>query len=575
MCKVTRESIKDSDINIKRVENRLFEIAESIKINNKNNLTDINVICEEIFGQILNKLYDINLVSMSAEVSGNFIAVDLVDYKKRIAYQVTSRCDRNKIERTVQKFNDSELYNDIDELRFLILNSVEHNYNGADIIHLKSGKEFSYTKDIMNFNKLIGEIEKKNEIENNFIVDVYDCISMVYDSGRLKYFSIVKETESLLENNKGIMIDYLYIDEAHNLFTNDKLLNLIGRVNRLNDVFDKEVGTLDKLLPTVHFINSKYYRGNMQNKIKNLYNEETDEVTNPLLLNCNVDSLKYSFDKKEKIKNKNNEILELEHIYSEETTDEITILKKKLMKNGMDQLISLKTENVSKILNRIKNYDLKQNMDKDVIDKVKELLVVDLEIIDKSFKRLKNDAAVRYYKRFINVSRRDNLSGQIESQLEFFKVQRKNGNNYMYIGQGFGECKGPYLSETNMGDVYIDLRTKTDEELVNLLIIKTKIEQDFLSYQYLRAVSFLRDVKIISKDEFNIEIYGTADETKIDLLKLGITAGLLKILNSENQIKNIEKDQYGNIQGNAELKRFYMTSDDYTKFEIEKYIRIN
>ena len=145
----------------------------------------------------------------------------------------------------------------------------------------------------------------------------------------------------------------------------------------------------------------------------------------------------------------------------------------------------------------------------------------------------------------------------------------------MYIGQGFGECKGPYLSEANMGDVYIDLRTKTDEELVNLLIIKTKIEQDFLSYQYLRAVSFLRDVKIISKDEFNIEIYVTEDEKKIDLLKLGITAGLLKILNTENQIKNIEKDQYGNIQGNAELKRFYMTSDDYTKFEIEKYIRIN
>ncbi len=372
----------------------------------------------------------------------------------------------------------------------------------------------------------------------------------------------------------NLPIDNLFILDARGQ-SNAKLLNLIGRVNRLNDVFDKDVGTLDKLLPTVHFINSKYYRGNMQNKIKNLYDEETDEVTNPLLLNCNVDSLKYSFDKKEKIKNKNNEILELEHIYSEETTDEITILKKKLMKNGMDQLISLKTENVSKILNRIKNYDLKQNMDKDVIDKVKELLVVDLEIIDRSFKRLKNDAAVRYYKRFINVSRRDNLSGQIESQLEFFKVQRKNGNNYMYIGQGFGECKGPYLSEANMGDVYIDLRTKTDEELVNLLIIKTKIEQDFLSYQYLRAVSFLRDVKIISKDEFNIEIYGTADEKKIDLLKLGITAGLLKILNSENQIKNIEKDQYGNIQGNAALKRFYMTSDDYTKFEIEKYIRIN
>ena len=200
MCKITRESIKDSDIDLKRVEKRLFEIAEAINVNNKNNLTDINVICEEIFGQILNKLYDINLVTMSAEVSGNFIAVDLVDYRKRIAYQVTSQCDRNKIKRTIQKFNDSGLYNDIDELRFLILNSIEHNYNGVDIIQLKSGKEFSYKKNIMNFKKLIGEIEKKNEIKNNFIVDVYDCISMVYDSGRLKYFSIVKETELLMKN---------------------------------------------------------------------------------------------------------------------------------------------------------------------------------------------------------------------------------------------------------------------------------------------------------------------------------------------------------------------------------------
>ena len=137
---------------------------------------------------------------MSAEVSGNFIAVDLVDYRNRIAYQVTSRRDSQKIKQTIQKFNDSGLYNDIDELRFLILNSVEHKYKGADIIHLKSGKEFSYTKNIMNFKKLIGEIEKKNEIKNNFIVDVYDCISMVYDSGRLKYFSIVKETESLMKN---------------------------------------------------------------------------------------------------------------------------------------------------------------------------------------------------------------------------------------------------------------------------------------------------------------------------------------------------------------------------------------
>lgn len=197
MRKVTRKSIKDSDIDLARVEKRLLEIAEEIKINNKNNLTDINVICEEIFGQILNKLYDIKLVSMSAEVSGNYIAVDLVDYEKRIAYQVTSQNIRSKIDGTLEKFNASGIYKDIDEVHFLILSSDEHRYNGIDTICLNNRKIFSYTENVMNFNKLIHEIEKKNEIENGFIVEVYDYISMVYDSGRLKYFSIVKETELL------------------------------------------------------------------------------------------------------------------------------------------------------------------------------------------------------------------------------------------------------------------------------------------------------------------------------------------------------------------------------------------
>lgn len=392
-------------------------------------------------------------------------------------------------------------------------------------------------------------------------------------------FKNIKNIRYLIANTvilEGINlpIDNLFVLDTRGQ-SNNKLLNLMGRVNRLNDVFDDKTGSIDKLLPNIHFINSKYYHGNMENKIVQLYDKIVDEVTNPLLLNCNIDDLKVSDSKKETIKNKNKEILEVERIYSEEATDEITKLKKQLIKSGMDQLISMRTDNVRKIMDRIVHYDVQANCEKDVLDKVRDLLVVDIEVVDKSFKRLKNDAALRYYKRFINVSRSDSLSGQIESQLEFFKAQRKAGNNYMYIGQGFGECRGPYVDEVSMGNVYIDLRTKTDEELVNLLIVKTKIEQDFLSYQYLRAVSFLYDIKVISSDEYNMEIYGTTDSFKIELLKQGITAGLLKILSKEEQIKNIEKDEYGNIKGNTQLKEFYLHADDYTKFEIRKYIKID
>ena len=59
MTHYARKCIKDSDIDLKRVEKRLRKIAEAISVNNKNNLTDINIICEEIFGKILNNLYDI------------------------------------------------------------------------------------------------------------------------------------------------------------------------------------------------------------------------------------------------------------------------------------------------------------------------------------------------------------------------------------------------------------------------------------------------------------------------------------------------------------------------------------
>lgn len=200
MRKITKKSIRDEDIDIGRVSKRLEEIAAAIKMNNKNNLTDINVICEEIFGQILNKLYDIHLVSLSAEVSGNFIAVDLIDYESRIAFQVTSRDDREKIEKTIEKFDGSDLIGHVDTLNILVLNSNIHHYREPDIVRLENGKEFSYSKNILNFNKLIEEIAKKNVEKNGFIVDVYDIINMVYDSGRLRYFSINRKTEMLMQS---------------------------------------------------------------------------------------------------------------------------------------------------------------------------------------------------------------------------------------------------------------------------------------------------------------------------------------------------------------------------------------
>ncbi len=477
-----------------------------------------------------------------------------------------------------------------DLFSYLAKNSDKKNF-----IFLGSPKKIEqFAKDLYAKTSPIEETDEIRELEGIIAKYVHDSFmeinmikhGIVYLHAKipdnlkdyLEYqFKTVKGIRYLIANTvilEGINlpIDSLFVLDVRNQ-SNNKLLNLIGRVNRLNNVFDTKAGSINKLTPRIHFVNSKYYHGDMGNKIAKLYSGISDEVTNPLLLNCDVSRVKASSSKKEKIKKRNEEIVQLEHILYEESTDEFLMLKKSLIKSGMDQLVSMSDDNVMRIKNKIAQYRTQNDMD--VIDIIKGVLVDGIEVNDKSFKRLNNEAAIRYYKHFINVSRRDNLKGQIESQYVFFRNQQRIGNTYMYIGQGFGECKGPYAGEVNFGNVYIDVSTKTDEELVNLLVVKTKIEQDFLNYQYMRAVNFLYDIDVITLDEYNLEVYGTTDKLKIELLKQGITVGLLKLLSEENQINNIEKDIYGNIQGNVQFIDFYKKSDDYTKFEIRKYIRVD
>jgi hypothetical protein len=198
MHEVTRNYIKDEDISIDSIIRRLNEVANAIKASNKINLTDINVICEEIFGKILNEIYNINLVSMSAEISGNFIAVDLIDYNNRIAFQVTSRSDRKKIDDTVDKFNSTDLPTKIDSLNILILDEKNiHGYHEPHVRPLSNGKVFSFENNIFDFKSIVELISDCDSKENGFVVKMYDDINMVFDSGRVDYLSIVKNTESL------------------------------------------------------------------------------------------------------------------------------------------------------------------------------------------------------------------------------------------------------------------------------------------------------------------------------------------------------------------------------------------
>lgn len=219
---------------------------------------------------------------------------------------------------------------------------------------------------------------------------------------------------SVILEGINLPIDCLFILDAHSQNSN-QLNNLIGRVNRLNYVFGSN-GTLSKLLPDIHYVNSDYYRYRMENKIKGLYKVVKDEITNPLLEKYDIEKIKGSGEKKKKVLEKNEIILNNEELLYVTADDEHILLKQKLIKSGMDQLISLEDSNITKLNNKIKIYKNSSEI-LPIIDLIKFLLIDDIVVINKEFKRLENDAAVRYYKTFLALSRKEGLNTLIKKTI--------------------------------------------------------------------------------------------------------------------------------------------------------------
>ncbi|NOJ06586.1 hypothetical protein F0236_23090, partial [Vibrio splendidus] len=154
----------------------------------------------------------------------------------------------------------------------------------------------------------LSDVISKN-VHNDFYCVDYVKKGLVYLHGKLpdlikeylEYkFTHTKEINYIVANSVilegvNLPVDNLFILNTYNLDAKS-LTNLIGRVNRLNEVFDKENKSLRKLLPSVHFVNSIEFngkKGNMVNKIQLLKSGFfKDVVKNPLLLNFSFDNIK-------------------------------------------------------------------------------------------------------------------------------------------------------------------------------------------------------------------------------------------------------------------------------------------
>ncbi len=258
-------------------------------------------------------------------------------------------------------------------------------------------------------------------------------------------------------------------------------------------------------------------------------------------------------------------------------TNEVDKLKSYLIESGISNHYSDLNELVKTMGLNIRRLNQNEEFGEDLnfaeftmLEKLHFLFVNDIDsLIDFELKRLNNREARDYYEHFILVGRKKSLKENIVSQFDFFRKKSASQNPKMYFGSSYGEVA---YDDWGYNKIFIDLRSKNDNQLINLAVVKIKMEEDFVSFKLNKLIVMLYDFQLIDLNEYNSYIYGTTDEQKIALTKYGLNISLISRLSEDGQLKNLSFDQYNNLIANKNFTEFLETVDDFYKFEIMRFI---
>lgn len=432
------------------------------------------------------------------------------------------------------------------------------NFSQKLMNHISSGKydsiSLSNSQNIIEISNMIEKYVDKNyklaQLLKYGIVYIHGKMPDAIKDYIINKFINTKELKFLISNSSvlegmNLSIDTMFIFDVYGLKQNN-LINLCGRVNRLSDVFSNN--NLFKLLCDIHFIDIEINKTEFKRKISMLRSDVFDDVKNPLLSKAKLDE-------------KGEEIVRCENEYINNYLEkDIGTL---LIKNGI--------ANIYKDINLISKNIASLKADKNIIglnllEKISKIFFHDCSNVnDYELARLGKTKTIEFYTNYINKIYHKDL----KSKVGFFNSYFNNyQNENYYIGQSFGEIP----SEFNpMKKVYVNIKSKSLVDRVNFAVIKTKIEDDFIGYKLGKLVKMLLDLELIDETEYNEFVYGTNDEKKLLLLKMGLSPTTMKFI-EENALENEYSLENGAIKVTNKFTDLLRKQDDYMRFEIGKFI---
>lgn len=592
--------IIDEAHNLFNYDSRSLLLTRLIRRNRNRNPKSVNYYLSPLISDSNNLRVENEQEIFERKIISNIKEADIYEYKES--------GEVRKYNRFLDVFFESGYSENF--LSYIIENSKDKNF-----LYLRAPKRVEELSILLDSKlEFIGSpslMELSDVISMNVHKDFY-CVDyikkgLVYLHGKLpdlikEYlefkFSENKEVKYVVANSVilegvNLPVDNMYIMNTNSLDAKS-LTNLIGRVNRLNEVFDDERRSLDKLMPSVHFVNSKDFNrkgGNMENQIRKLKSGVfKDTLENPLLVNFDIDKMKLDLEKARE-ENKLERVVTLERKLDEyqeikgredflitSELDSHNRVKKVLLESDILSVYFNSEQMINKLSNKVDTIVQHPTWkESHIIDRVYLLFIQGLEsyIVKKDFLRLQHEKARDFYKMFTGNLHRLSLKEHISDTIRYFQsIKYLPQGREFYIGESYGEV-GKINPDGKFGKaVYLDLATKSNKELANISLVKIKIESDFVSYTLNNFVNVMYDLDIISEEEYELYIYGTTNKSNSEFVKLGFSGSLINRLDRDKQMSNLSINDHGLVEYNDDFVKYINVQDDLIKFEIGKFIEI-
>ena len=332
----------------------------------------------------------------------------------------------------------------------------------------------------------------------------------------LEGVNIPAETMFILSSKKG----------PRNL-TRSNFINLIGRVCRFSEIFNNECGNLKLLEPKIYLVNSQFMATNfnpekfLTDRIK-LNKTNKDLIENPLLKG--TPTTEETIKQVEYIENiENGTINHNQEIHY--ATSEIAHL---CFINNIQEFDIIKNEEaLIRNYEKIKNIE-KINDPKILIDTIYELFINNISNInDNNILRLQNDSARAFYKMIIDWRVNGSIYGIMIGSFVRYWEGLKGNDNIVYVGSAWGDIKRNFDDRI---ELYVDISKKSHKEKVNLAIVKTKEEQDYIDFYVMKYVEIINDLGLLNKSFYKKVKYGSSDNKVICMLQNGFSLELASCL---------------------------------------------